>query len=322
MSGGSVGTGACRVLRSDATMTRSDDGEWVGCLVCALGRVDEIEGEYVDELAERRRRREEEDRDARYGIAVSDPAGDLRSFYQDVRYSGGQCAEGRYEPLRAALCDAENVLGRHPALAAVLKADDRGEEFVVRALDGNHVTSQLAVIAGVLCRAREVGEDGLSVASCELKSLLDRSLEDKCGSVANILTTGYDISITYGLRLGGEVEIAGEREGGSTGADGRLSGQGSGAECRAGNRPRKRVVGGRCGSYQGRSLEAGAISPGAPDGGVPGQVSSFFDEAWDFVELLSVLQGAPTVCLAVFPDCIHRSVRFFSGNRARAAVWE
>ena len=46
--------------------------------------------------------------------------------------SEGQYVDRRYEPLRAALRDAENVLGRHPALAVVLKADERWQEFVVR----------------------------------------------------------------------------------------------------------------------------------------------------------------------------------------------
>ena len=93
-------------------MTRCNDGDWVGCLVHALGRVDEVKGEYRDELADRRRRQEQADRENPYRFEGSDPAGYLRSFYQDVCYCERQYVDRRYEPLRAALRDAENVLGR------------------------------------------------------------------------------------------------------------------------------------------------------------------------------------------------------------------
>lgn len=90
-------------------MTRSDDGDWVECLVCGLRRVDEVQGEYQDELAERRRRREPEDGESPCELAASDPAVDLRWFYQEVCYSRGQYVDSRYAALRSALRDAERM---------------------------------------------------------------------------------------------------------------------------------------------------------------------------------------------------------------------
>ena len=133
-------------------MTISEEQNWVECLVYALRRVDEVQGEYRDEVAEQRRRREREEAESPYELAASDPAGDLRRFYQEVCYSGGHYADGRYAPLRSVLRDAESVLGRHPALAAVLKEDERWEEFVVRTLEPDHGTSRLAMVAGLLRR--------------------------------------------------------------------------------------------------------------------------------------------------------------------------
>ena len=56
-------------------MTRCDEGDWVGCLVDALGRVDEVERDYRDELAELRVRQEREDRENPYRFEGSDPSG-------------------------------------------------------------------------------------------------------------------------------------------------------------------------------------------------------------------------------------------------------
>ena len=58
-----------------------------------------------------------------------------------------------------------------------------------------------------MCRAREVGESGFCVAACELKSLLDLSLDEESGSTGNGLTTGYHVSLFYGLQLSEAVEI-------------------------------------------------------------------------------------------------------------------
>ena len=293
-------------------MTRYDEGDWVGCLVRALVRVDEVECEYRDELADLRRRREQEDRENPYRFEGSDPAGCLRSFYQDVCYSERQYVDRRYEPLRAALRDAENVLGRHPALAAVLKADERWEEFVVRTLDRDHGTSRLAMVAGLLCRARQAGENGLETASRELQSLLDRSLDEECGSVSDVLTTGYHVSLFFGLRLSGEVEITEKLKAvplEQTEAFLDMD------VVRNVAPPSDRGTG-----WKGVGAVVEAV-PWRPVLFPPGDrtvreydMGSFYIDARDFVQLLSVCQGTPMVSMAVFPDRTHRTVPILLGN--------
>ena len=64
------------------------------------------------------------------------------------------------------------------------------------------------MVAGLLCRARQAGENGLEIASCELQSLLNQSLEEEYSSGSNVLTTGYHVSLFYGLHPRREVEIS------------------------------------------------------------------------------------------------------------------
>ena len=293
-------------------MTKCDEGDWFDHLLHALSRLDEVENGHRHELEKLRRRQEQADRENPYRFEGSDPAGHLRSFYDDVCYDAGRSADSRYGPLRAALRDAENVLGRHPALATVLKADERWQEFVVRAFDRDYETSRLAMLAGLLCRAREAGENGLETATRELLALLDRSLEEECGSATDVLTTGYHVSLFYGLHLSGQVEIAENLHAVpleqteafldmeivrnvAPPSDRRNGWEGVGAIVEA--VPWRPVL----------------FPPG--DGPVREyDMGSFYLDARDFVALLSVFQGTPMVSMAVFPHLTHRTVPLLLGG--------
>ena len=48
----------------------------------------------------------------------------------------------------------------------------------------------------------------MEIASSELQSLLNQSLEEEYSSGSNVLTTGYHVSLFYGLHLRKEVEIS------------------------------------------------------------------------------------------------------------------
>ena len=293
-------------------MTGFDGGDWVECLLGALGRVDEVESAYRDELSERCRLQEEAEREPPYEYGASDPVGDRRSYYEDVCWSGRRYFDGQHEPLRAALRDAENILGEHPAVAAVLKADARWEVLMVRTLDGDHETTRLAMVAGLLCRARAAGENGLEIASRELKSLLDRSLNGECGSGSDVLTTGYHVSVVYGLHLEGEVEFA----------DNLKAVPVDQAERFVDEDLVRRVAppwAGRNG-WEGVSVMLEAVpwkpallSPGDRTERPRNPKGSLIGEGCDVVELLSVLHGAPMISLASLPDCMHRTVPLLLG---------
>ena len=181
---------------------------WICSLVQALARVHEIESEYLDELAERRWQRERAERDVPSYYRLWDPARDIDSFYHHACYSEGNYFKRRYAHLRAALRDATQIVGLHPALATVLRADERGHEFLVCICNRGQGNSRLSMVAGLMCRVKQVGEDGFRIASCELKSLLDLSLEEGVDRNSNNLTDGYHVSLFYGLEFNKEIEIA------------------------------------------------------------------------------------------------------------------
>ena len=189
-------------------MASSGDRNWVDYLARALAQVGEAEKGYLEELAERRWQRERSERNFPSSFPLSDPARDLHSFYHHARYREGRYFEKRYAPLRHALQDLEHVLGQHPALAAVAKADKRGHEFRLRILNRNHLMTCIAVVAGLMGRARQAGENGFWVASRELEYLLDPSLDDGVNSEPNDLAIGYHVSLFCGLRLSEGVAIA------------------------------------------------------------------------------------------------------------------
>ena len=293
-------------------MTKYDEGDWLDYLLHAISRLDEVENGHRHELGELRRREEQADRENPYRFEGSDPAGYLRSFYDDVCYSPRRSADSRYEPLRAALRDAENVLGRHPALATVLKADERWQEFVVRSFDRDYATSRLAMLAGLLCRAREAGENGLETVTRELLALLDRSLEEECGSATDVLTMGYHVSLFYGLHLSGEVQITENLnvvplEQTADFLDMEIV---------------RNVVppSDRTNGWEGVGAIVEAV-PWKPVLFPPGEtpvleddMGSFYLDARDFVALLSVFQGTPMVSMAVFPHRTHRTVPLLLGG--------
>ena len=203
-------------------------------------------------------------------------------------------------------------MGRHPALGAVLKADDHWQEFVVRAFDRDYGTSRLAMVAGLLCRARQAGENGLETSSYELQFLLDRSLEERCGSISNGLTTGYHVLLFYGLRLRGEVEIAENLKAVPL----------EQTEAFLDMEVVRNVAppSDRGNGWEGVSAIVEAV-PWRPVLFPPGDrtvpkdsMGSFYIDARDFVQLLSVCQGTPMVSMAVFPHRTHRTVPLLLGT--------
>ena len=292
-------------------MTRSNDGAWLLDLVRALSRLDNAQAEHVDELAELQQRQHQEDRQNPHRFEGSDPAGYLRTFYADVCYGQPASAATRYEPLRAALRNAEDVLANHPALAEVLRADERWQEFVVRAFDRDYATSRLNVLAGLLCRASDAGENGFETASRELLTLLDRSLVEKCDAVDDPLTTGYHIAVFYGLRLSDEVEIAENLHAlplhktkdildievlRNVAPPSELRDAWEGVGAIVETVPWRPV-----------------LFP--PSGGPVREydMGSFYLDARDFLALLSVYQTTPIVSMAVFPHSTHRTVPLLLG---------
>lgn len=183
-----------------------DRNDWRANLVDALERLNEVERHYVGEMRERQRQREL--RDARFPrlFPVSEPARDRLSFYHHVWGSKGIYAERRYPPLRTALEHAARKVGQHTVLAPMLEDDGSGYGFSFRILNQGRQTSCLNVVAGLMSRARRVGQDGFSVASLELESLLDSASGDASPGSSE-LTVAYHVSLFHGLQFSEDLHV-------------------------------------------------------------------------------------------------------------------
>lgn len=266
-----------------------------------------------EELYQRGLQRELGDARSPRAFPVSDPAHDRRSFYWRACYREGIYAERRYSPLRAVLEEALDIVGQHPALKSVLKADGRERQFMLGLPSRRSPKSCLPIVAGLMCRAEQVGKDGFGIASGELKSLLDLSLEEDVGPGSNELTVGYHVSLFYGLRFSEDFEVADgltvvplertepflnrevlERVAPSIVRENRWKAVG------ATIRPVP---------WKPTLLRIGDESEPQLDFG-----GSFFEDAHKFIEFLSLAHDAPVVTLMNIPYCIHRTALLLLGE--------
>ena len=286
-------------------MTQPRDEDWTGKLVEALERVHEVEGDYLEEMFRRREQRELSEARFPRSFPVYDPARDRLSFYMHAWHSEGIYAARRYPPLRTALENAISVVGQHPLLVPLVKEDGRGLEFSVRILNAQLNTSCLAVVAGLMSRARQVGQDGFRTASFELESLLD-SGRDGVPPGSSGLTVGYHVSLFYGLGFAEDLQIADDITAVSL----------ESTESFLNSDELERVAPGFAGGH-GRTGVGALLSP------VPWRLTlgplddeseleldwgrSFFEDASSFIKLLSLAHGVPVVPLIDIWYCIHRT---------------
>ena len=289
--------------------------DWIGLLVEALERIREVERHYIEELYEQRLQRELGD--ARvpsiFQGTVSDPAHDRRSFYWHACYSKGSYAERRYLPLRAVLEEVLDIVGQHPALKPVLKTDGRERQFWLSILHRGCLVSCLSIVAGLMCRAEQIGKDGLSIASGELKSLLDLSLEEDLDPYSNKLTVGYHISLFYGLRFSENFEVA----------DGLTMVPLERTEPFLNRGVLERVapsivrenrwkaVGAMIRPVPWKPMLLRSGDESEPQLDLDG---SFFEAADKFIEFLSLAHGTSVVTLMNIPYCIHRTASLLLGE--------
>lgn len=303
-------------------MAPSHYGDWVRLLVEALEQVREIENHdyyYQQELRKIRLERELRDARSQRGFPISDPAHDRRSFYRDIRRAKGFYAR-QCLPLRSALQHAVDIVSQHPALTRVLNTDGQEHEFVVGMLNQTRQTSCLAIVAGLMCRAQKIGKDGLNIASYELKSLLDPSLEEGVDPGSNELTVGYHVSLFYGLSFNEDIHIT----------DGLMAVPLErtepflNREVLAGVAPhivkehRWNAVGAMIRSVPWKPMLLRIGDESEPQMNSSG---SFFEDAHKCIEFLALAHGAPVVTLMDIHACIHRTTLLLLGEPHYHSGW-
>ena len=188
-------------------MTSRFELRWADRLARALVNVADVQKHYWMELDEKRRQREYMESDGASLSKMSDPSRDLRSFYCWDCWDEGRSREEQYAPMRKVLEETRDIVGEHPALAGIARADDRRNEFGALFLNHGLSSSRLAMVAGLMCRASEVGKNGFRVASRELEALLNLSLGNNPDPIPEDLDLGYHVSVFDGLRFDEQFEI-------------------------------------------------------------------------------------------------------------------
>ena len=135
------------------------------------------------------------------------PKDDVAYLYDLARMASRSAEMNYYEPLREALEPIRGILRSHPSLARAIGTGVGNDEFHVKILNGTSLTWLTQIVAGLLERAHDHGDDGYKKAANELGSLLDLSSTNLEVDVPNGLNLGYDLLLFHGPEIRNEFEI-------------------------------------------------------------------------------------------------------------------
>ena len=303
--------------KNTAMMTPSGNEGWASRLARALARLAAVHQDYRHEIDDYRRAIEQKDRWERETFWY--PSEALQYFYSSSCRADSKHSEKRYSSLSSAVREVEQVIGQNPALEGVLgSAGDN--EFGVRILDRRTYVSRRAMVAGLMTRAKQVEENGFRVASCELKELLDLSLNDASASASGNLNEGCHISAFIGLRFEKPFKITEGMtivpfEQVDTFVNRNMMARilPAGSEWKMWKSVSAIV---RRFRWQPTLLSLDEMMDADVGWERPDymRTSAFFKDAGAFIELLAVFHGVPVASLMNFPLCAGRRISLLLGN--------
>ena len=172
---------------------------WVARLATALEDLAKIQQDYWKELYGR-------NADGSHARDSRDHLEAYRRFYRLASAREAHLHEGCYGPVRAALAEVLGILSRHPAWAEPLEASGDGQIWFEFPNSAGR-KSLLPVVAGLMVRAREAGENGFWTACSELALVLEPEGEADRDPVREELLTGYHVVLFQGLMFGEKVPV-------------------------------------------------------------------------------------------------------------------
>ena len=294
----------------DVEMAGSVESDWVGRMASALAALANIERREREAFEKQQWTQKRSERKIPQTFPRSEPSSSLRHFYRQVRFLEEALYDNDCAPLHSALRDAETSLGEHPRLAGASHANG-GWEFRVRFLYHEQSVSGLDIVAGLMCRAEQIRQDGFRVASAELNALL--GVGDSSDSGYGDLQVGYNVSVFYGLRFDEPADLSDDATivpiGSTEPFLNREVVVRAVPAIAEGNRWRSVGAIVRPFSWKPLLPSAGDETKPALDWG-----RKFFTDADAFLELLSVCHGVPVVRLMNVPLCIDRTAALLLGQ--------
>ena len=271
---------------------------WVERLAQQLERLSRIQDDYWEEFYR-------QDAQGPRGDEFRDPSDRFIRFYWRAWSGESRFDENRFRAVRAELTEIRRILSAHPAWTGLVDSSCNGRVWVQLPNAGS-VMDPSKLIAGLMARGMEAGEDGFREACFELSLLLDPDGDPDRESGAGELLVGYHVVLLQGLNVGEEVRL---RDRTMIVPFERLD-----AFFDAGMLERMIPDAAR---YRGAGFFAAVVKPfrwkpGFNDGDIGpipdgARVGSFFEDAGALIELLALFHAAPVVRLASVGWRLHRT---------------
>ena len=275
-----------------------DVDRWVERLAQQLERLSRIQDDYWEEFYR-------QDAQGPRGDEFRDPSDRFVRFYWRAWSGESRFDENRHRPVRAALTEIRRILSAHPAWTGLVDSSCNGRVWIQLPNAGS-VMDPSKLIAGLMARGMEAGEDGFREACFELSLLLDPDGDPDRESGAGELLVGYHVVLLQGLNVGEEVRVG----------DGTMIVPFERMEAffDAGMLEKMAPEAAR---YRGANFFSAVVKPfrwkpGFNDGDIGpipdgARVGSFFEDAGALIELLALFHAAPVVRLASVGWRLHRT---------------
>lgn len=192
-------------------MTRNpfNSDDWILNISRTATAVVAAQENYREELYQLFHQRSLRETEAFPPIATYHPSEILNSLYWNACSSAGRHNELHYAPLRSALAEVRRVLTTHPALARLVDPTDVKAEFRIQMVNHSAVGTLLNFIGGLVSRAAELGDQGLTQAAAELNALLAPPNKHPTAFDFDNVLIGFHVVIMYGLRIADDVPVDG-----------------------------------------------------------------------------------------------------------------
>ena len=286
-----------------------DREQWVLQLCGALTNLAAVQSGYRHELDEHRQRRLATGSHMLWPVTRGNHSNDLQAFYTHACFRD----EERYGPLRSAFAEVLAVLAAHPAWASLVDPVDGSGEFSTDTPAQTSGGSLAPLVAGLMARATELGQDGVGAAASEMDTLLGPARDLEPILADEELTTAYHIALLPGLSVREVTPIL----------DDLLLVPFEQMTAFVNPIMENDIAHNVVERHDWKSIGA-IVKPfrwtprfrrrqDSDSNRVPYSTGSFFDDAEAFSELLALYHALPIVCPAMYTHCIHRTASSLLG---------
>ena len=295
------------------TMDRFNPDDWILRISRAAAGVAAAQANYRDELDQLFQQRSRRDTEIFPPIAPYHPSEILRSLYWSACSGTSRHHEQHYGPLRAALAETRRVLASHPALVHLVDRADTKADFAIRIANRGGRGTLAGLIAGLISRAGELGEQGLKPAATELNTLLEPLDGRPPDLVFDDLSIGFHVVLLHGLLIADEIPVA----------DNSAIVPFQSLDAFVDRRPVRDVAPKIVNHHTWNSVAAIVkpfrwkplfLQPNDPSDPDLDWGGTFFEDATAFIELLALFHARPVIPLVSIPYCIHRTASHLLGQ--------